>query len=242
MPSQPSSKIKVSAATKRFNRYHPQHRFQFNDKVDLAESILLWEYLDLPKLYDPKLDDSINRENLETVYRQLKHLKIHIKQEHHYLDDCYFMLLSNIIEKVKVKKINAIGISQEVDFEANLDDSIKQLFNLCHHFSKLFFESPWRSLYPILDEHLKINGTSNYYELWEFLEADFKIRFGNLYLKDYRLSLRHYEENLAIIFIDYRTKSHTKSAPKLVQLKILFRYKLNVWQIAELFCEDFFQI
>ncbi len=240
MHSTPNIKIKINPAAKRFIRYRPQQWQQVEQRIEIAETVNLYEYLNFPKLYDGNAIASKNKENLAILKYRLKKSKVLINQKFHYRDECYFQILSEVINDIPVKKIQSISFIQEIDFELYLNSNINQLFNFIENFSKTLFEAPWRSLYPYLSELLKINNTFNSLQLWENLEADFKFKLGNVILKDFRISIRHFNGEMAILGIDYRIKLNSKSTPKTVRLNILTNYLLGVWQISEMNCDEFF--
>lgn len=122
---------------------------------------------------------------------------------------------------VNVREIKSIKYVQEIEFEDIIPDNLNFLFNTINTFNAIFFEAPWRRLYPILSEHLIINGVHASYGLWENLELGFKIKHGNLFIKNNRLTLKIYDEDQAIVYVDYQIKTNPKSAPRWVQLKFL---------------------
>lgn len=233
-------KIRINPAVKRFIRYRPQQWQQVEQRLEIAETVNLCEYLNFPKLYDENALASTNKDNLAVLKHRLKKSKVLINQKFHYSDECYFRLLSGVINDISVKKILSISFIQEIDFEFYLPINLNKLFGFINDFSRTLFEAPWRSLYPYLSELLKINNTINSVQLLEKLEADFKFKLGNVILKDTRISIRHFDAEMAILHIDYRIKLNVKSTPKIVRLTILTNYILGVWQISEMICEEFF--
>ncbi|MFM2155449.1 MAG: hypothetical protein RL516_198 [Bacteroidota bacterium] len=240
---QPSaeSKIKLNAAARQFNRYHPKHLQESEERIKGAGIINLLEFLDYPPLFDEDLSIKRNLENLEKLKKRMKFQKVRFNHRYLYDDICYYKLLSEYIVTIKVKEIKSIKYIQEIDFEDILTLNLNFLFNTVNAFNLIFFEAPWRRLYPILSEHLIINGIHSSYELWENLELGFKLRHGNLIIKSNRLTLNNYDEEQAIIYVDYQIKTNPKSAARWVQMKFFLLLQLDVWQIKEIQSDYFFE-
>lgn len=235
-------KVKISSAAKRFVRYHPKQNQELEDKIAAAKDICLWDFLDRPKLYDKILSEDLNLDNFNRLKRTIRHQNIKINFRHEYTEICLFRLLGDFLKTTNVKDIKTNYILQEIDFENNIKCNLNQLLKSIDDFSAFFFDAPWRKLYPLISENLKINGFFNNEELWENLESNFKNRVGNAILKETKLSIQYFDESMAIIFVDYQLKLHSKSATHSTRLKILARYKLGVWQISELINDYFFTI
>ena len=235
------SSVKATTATKRFLRYHPQKIQRLEDKIDEAEKVSLWEYLDYPKLYDERLSSGLNLENFKKVTRLLKHHKIKIRCNIEFRDICFFQLLCECIKQIPVHKIKNNYFLQEIDFEKYINNNLNELFNQSKHFSQLLFTTPWRQLYPFISERLKINGITNSYAFWDFLESDFKIRLGSTQIKRLDLCLQHFDGEMAILYLNYHLKVHSKAAAQPAQLKILARRHINFWQFCELQSDELFE-
>jgi len=239
---QPSadSKLKFNHASRQFNRYHPKYLQKSEEKIKEAGTVPLLEFLDYPPLFDEDLSIKRNLENLEILKKRLRNLKIRLNHLYQYEDICYYKLLTDHIESIKVKEFKSIRYIQEIDFEDILTNNLNYLFNTINAFNKIFFEAPWRRLYPILSENLVINGVHSSLELWENLELGFKLKHGNLILKNNRLTLKIYDEEQAILYVDYQIKTNPKSAPRWVQMKFFMILRLDVWQIKEIQSDYFF--
>lgn len=240
MQSYTESKIKLNAAAKQFNRYHPRHLQESEEKIKGAGTINLLEFLDYPPLFDEDLSIKRNLENLERLKKRMKFQKVRFNHRYQYEDICYYKLLSEHLAAVKVKEIKSIKYIQEIEFENIIPFNLNFLFNTISVFNTIFFEAPWRRLYPILSEYLIINGLHSSHELWENLELGFKLRYGNLIIKNNRLTLNNYDGEQAIIYVDYQIKTNPKSAPRWVQMKFFLLYQLEVWQIKEIQSDYFF--
>lgn len=240
MQSSAESKIKLNAAARQFNRYHPKHLQESEEKIKVAETINLLEFLDYPPLFDEDLSINRNLENLEKLKKRMKFQKVRFNHLYQYEDICYYKLLSEYLSTVRVKEIKSIKYIQEIEFEDIIPNNLNFLFNIISSFNRIFFEAPWRKLYPILSEHLIINGILSSYELWENLELGFKLKHGNLIIKNNRLTLKIYDEEQAIIYVDYQIKTNPKSAPRWVQMKFFLVLQLDVWQIKEIQSDYFF--
>ena len=240
---QPSadSKIKLNEAARQFNRYHPKHLQKSAEKIKVAGTIPLLEFLDYPPLFDEDLNVKRNLENLEKLKRRIKLQKIRLNLRYQYEDICYYKLLSDNIDSARVKEIKSINYIQEIDFEDLLPINLNLLFNTINTFNKIIFEAPWRKLYPILSEHLIINGVLSSYELWENLELGFKLKHGNLILKNNKLILKFYNEEQAVVYVDYQIKMNPKSAPRWVQMKFFMVIQLDIWQVKEIQSDYFFE-
>jgi hypothetical protein len=149
--------------------------------------------------------------------------------------------LSDNIDSARVKEIKSINYIQEIDFEDLLPINLNLLFNTINTFNKIIIEAPWRKLYPILSEHLIINGVLSSYELWENLELGFKLKHGNLILKNNKLILKFYNEEQAVVYVDYQIKMNPKSAPRWVQMKFFMVIQLDIWQVKEIQSDYFFE-
>ncbi|MFM7014810.1 MAG: hypothetical protein ACKOX3_00645 [Bacteroidota bacterium] len=237
-----SPNYKINSAAKRFLRYHPKYSHQIEEKLVSAPEISLWEYLDYPRLYNELIGSKLNHENFLLLKRQLKHSHIRFKHQFEYSDECYYRLLSDILKIVQIKNIKANYIIHQIDFEEYINSNLNLLFDNLTRFSVGMLEAPWRTLYPYLSENLCINGVSNNEERWTFLETEFKIRHGNLILKDFKFSVQQYDGKMAIIYVEYRIKAHQKSTPRPLRLKILAKYSIHVWQIVELVSHEIFNI
>jgi hypothetical protein len=239
---QPSadSKIKFNQASRQFNRYHPKYLQRSEEKINEAGTVPLLEFLDYPPLFDEDLSVKRNLENFEILKKRMRLQKIRLNHLYQYGDLCYFKLLSDNIDSIKVKEIKSIKYTQEIDFENILPFNLNYLFNTINAFNTIFFDAPWRNLYPILSEQLIINGTLSSYELWENLELGFKLRHGNLILKSNRLTLKNYDDEYAILYVDYQIKMNPKSAPRWVQMNFFMILRLDVWQIKEIQSDYFF--
>lgn len=240
MQSSAESKIKLNAAVRQFNRYHPRHLQESEEKIKGAETIDLLEFLDYPPLFDEDLSITRNLENLEKLKKRMKFQKVRFNHRYQYDDICYYKLLSEHLNIVRVKEIKSIKYVQEIEFEDILPFNLNFLFNTISAFNTIFFEAPWRRLYPILSEHLIINGVHSSYELWKNLELGFKLRHGSLIIKSNRLTLNNYDEEQAIIYVDYQIKTNPKSAARWVQMKFFLLLQLDVWQIKEIQSDYFF--
>lgn len=240
MQSSSLSKIRVNAAARQFNRYHPKHFQESEEKFKGAEAINLLEFLDYPPLFNEDLSVKRNLENLENLKKRMKYQKVRFNHRHQYEDICYYKLISEYLPEIKVKEIKSIKYVQEIEFEDIIPNNLNFLFNTINAFNAIFFEAPWRRLYPILSEHLIINGVHSSYELWENLELGFKIKHGNLIIKNNRLTLKIYDEDQAIVYVDYQIKTNPKSAPRWVQIKFFMLLQLDVWQIKEIQSDYFF--
>jgi hypothetical protein len=241
MQSSAESKIKLNAAVRQFNRYHPRHLQESEEKIKGAGTINLLEFLDYPPLFDEDLSTKQNLENLEKLKKRMKFQKVRFNHQYQYEDICYYKLLGEHLGTVGVKEIKSIKYIQEIDFEDILPFNLNFLFNTVSTFNTIFFEAPWRRLYPILSEHLIINGIHSSYELWENLELGFKLRHGNLIIKSNRLTLNNYDKGQAIIYVDYQIKTNPKSAARWVQMKFFLLLQLDVWQIKEIQSDYFFE-
>lgn len=240
MQSSSLSKIRVNAAARQFNRYHPKHFQESEEKFKGAKTTNLLEFLDYPPLFNEDLSIKRNLENLENLKKRMKYQKVRFNHRHQYEDICYYKLLSEYLADVKVREIKSIKYVQEIEFEDIIPNNLNFLFNTINAFNTIFFEAPWRRLYPILSEHLIINGVHSSYELWENLELGFKIKHGNLIIKNNRLTLKIYDEDQAIVYVDYQIKTNPKSAPRWVQIKFFMLLQLDVWQIKEIQSDYFF--